>query len=183
MLAAERRAEMGISRAIGTKRRHLIQSFLAEVGLPFGDLAYYKLNYVNQSFWPLYRDLVLMLKADIGYGDGYNDKPFPFFKAFYAGGVGSVRGYDAGTLGPRDIYGNTLGGKRKIVGNAEIGYPVIKGDKLFLDFGRTILRPGKDLEKEATERKLPPVPGRAPAEESVPEDEILNRSLKPDEAD
>ncbi|MEO8285143.1 MAG: FtsX-like permease family protein [Chloroflexota bacterium] len=30
MLAAERRAEMGISRAIGTKRRHLIQSFLAE---------------------------------------------------------------------------------------------------------------------------------------------------------
>jgi putative ABC transport system permease protein len=30
MLAAERRPEMGISRAIGTKRRHLIQSFLAE---------------------------------------------------------------------------------------------------------------------------------------------------------
>jgi outer membrane protein insertion porin family len=43
--------------------------------------------------------------------------------------VGSVRGYDAGTLGPRDIYGNTLGGKRKIVGNAEISYPLLKGDK------------------------------------------------------
>ena len=106
-----------------------LQSFLAEVGLPFGDLSYYKLNYLNQSFWPIYGDLVLMLRADIGYGDGYNKKPFPFFKAFYAGGVNSVRGYDAGTLGPRDIYGNSLGGQRKIVGNAEIGYPIIKGDK------------------------------------------------------
>jgi outer membrane protein insertion porin family len=71
----------------------------------------------------------LMLKADLGYGDGYDQKPFPFFKAFYAGGVGSVRGYEAGTLGPRDIYGNTLGGKRKIVGSAEVAYPVIKGEK------------------------------------------------------
>jgi outer membrane protein insertion porin family len=106
-----------------------LQSFLGEVGLPFGDLAYYKLNYLNQSYWPLYGDLILMLKADLGYGDGYNDKPFPFFKAFYAGGVGSVRGYEAGTLGPRDIYGNTLGGKRKIVGTAEVAYPVIKGEK------------------------------------------------------
>ena len=106
-----------------------LQSFLAEIGLPFGDLAYYKLNYLNQSFWPVYGELVLMLKADLGYGDGYDDKPFPFFKAFYAGGVGSVRGYEAGTLGPRDIYGNTLGGKRKIVGNAEMSYPLLKGDK------------------------------------------------------
>ncbi len=105
------------------------QSFLAEVGLPIGDLEYYKLNYNVQAYWPVYGDWVLMLRADLGYGDGYNQKPYPFFKAFYAGGVGSVRGYEAGTLGPRDIYGNTLGGKRKIVGNAEVGYPLIKGDK------------------------------------------------------
>jgi outer membrane protein insertion porin family len=106
-----------------------LQQLIGEVGLPFGDLAYYKLNYLNQSFWPVYGEWVLMLRADIGYGDGYDQKPYPFFKAFYAGGVGSVRGYDAGTLGPRDIYGNSLGGKRKIIGNAEIGYPLIKGEK------------------------------------------------------
>jgi outer membrane protein insertion porin family len=118
-----------------------LQSFIAEVGLPFGDLAYYKLNYLNQSYWPLYGDLILMMKADLGYGDGYDQKPFPFFKAFYAGGVGSVRGYEAGTLGPRDIYGNTLGGKRKIVGSAEVAYPVLKGEKSvrvggFFDIGQ-----------------------------------------------
>ena len=62
-------------------------------------------------------------------GDGYGGKPLPFFKAFYAGGVGSVRGYESGSLGPRDIYGNSLGGKRKIVGNAELFYPILKGDK------------------------------------------------------
>ena len=65
-----------------------LQSALVEVGLPFGDLSYYKLQYVNQSFWPVYGDFVLMLRGDLGYGDGYSGKPLPFFKAFYAGGVG-----------------------------------------------------------------------------------------------
>ncbi|MCC6194430.1 MAG: outer membrane protein assembly factor BamA [Burkholderiales bacterium] len=106
-----------------------LQSALVEVGLPIGDLSYYKLQYVNQSFWPVYGDFVLMLRADVGYGDGYSGKPLPFFKAFYAGGVGSVRGYEAGSLGPRDIYNNALGGKRKIVGNAELYYPILKGDR------------------------------------------------------
>ena len=118
-----------------------LQSALIEVGLPFGDLVYYKLSYINQSFWPVYGDFVLMLRADLGYGDGYQDKPLPFFKAFYAGGVGSVRGYQAGSLGPRDIYGNSLGGKRKIVGNAELFYPILKGDRSvrisgFFDLGQ-----------------------------------------------
>jgi len=52
-----------------------------------------------------------------------------------------VRGYEAGTLGPRDIYGNTLGGQRKIVGTAEVAYPLIKGEKSvriggFFDLGQ-----------------------------------------------
>jgi outer membrane protein insertion porin family len=106
-----------------------LQSVLAEIGLPVGDLAYYKLQYVNQAFWPVYGDFVLMLRADLGYADGYDQKPLPFFKALYAGGVGSVRGYQSGSLGPRDIYGNATGGKRKIVGNAELFYPLLKGER------------------------------------------------------
>ena len=106
-----------------------LQSALIEVGLPFGDLSYYKLQYVNQSFWPVYGDFVLMLRGDVGYGDGYGGKPLPFFKAFYAGGSGSVRGYETGSLGPRDVFGNSLGGKRKIVANAELFYPILKGER------------------------------------------------------
>jgi len=78
---------------------------------------------------PYLSDFVLMVRGDIGYGDGYSGKPLPFFKAFYAGGVGSVRAYETASLGPRDIYGNVLGGKRKIVGNVELFYPILKGDR------------------------------------------------------
>ena len=121
-----------------------LQSLLVELGLPFGDLSYYKAQYVNQWFWPVWNPFVLMLRGELGYGDGYNGKPMPFFKAFYAGGVGSVRGYETSSLGPRDIYGNVLGGKRKIVGNAELFYPLLTGQQAvrvsaFADAGQIYL--------------------------------------------
>ena len=123
--------------------RGRLQSFGVEVGLPVGDVPYYKANYLQQWFTPLpyVSDFVLMLRADLGYADGYHGKPLPFFKAFYAGGVGSVRGYQTASIGPKDIYGNATGGKEKIVGNAELFYPLLKGDKSvrvsgFFDIGR-----------------------------------------------
>jgi len=119
--------------------RGRLQSVYSEVGT--FDLPYYKAEYIQQWFTPLPYGLVLMLRGNIGYGDGYSGKPLPFFKAFYGGGVGSVRGYENASLGPRDIYGNVLGGKRKIIGNAELFYPVVKGEKavrasVFVDAGQ-----------------------------------------------
>ena len=104
--------------------RGLLQSALAEWGTPIGDLAYYKLNYVAQWFTPLPFNMVWMLRGEFGYGGGIGDKPLPFFKAYYAGGVGSVRGYETASLGPQDSQGNTIGGRRKIVGNAELFFPL-----------------------------------------------------------
>ena len=133
--------------------RGLLQSLGVEVGLPIADLSYYKVNYLHQWFWPVYGDLVLMLRGDVGYGNGYGNKPLPFFKAFFAGGVGSVRGYDTSSLGPRDTFGNVIGGKRKIVGNAELFYPVLKGDKsvrasIFVDAGQ-IYQDGTQRQNES----------------------------------
>ena len=118
-----------------------LQSLLGEVGLPFGDVSYYKVNYLQQNFYSVWRDLVVMLRADLGYADGTSGNPLPFFKVFYAGGVGSVRGYETASLGPRDIFNNSIGGKRKIVGNIEAFYPLLKGDKsvrfsVFTDAGQ-----------------------------------------------
>ncbi|MFI4887277.1 MAG: outer membrane protein assembly factor BamA, partial [Burkholderiales bacterium] len=118
-----------------------LQSVLLETGLPIGDLSYYKLQYVNATYWPVYGNLVLMARADVGYGDGFGGKPLPFFKAFFAGGVNSVRGYDTASLGPQDSFGNALGGRRKIVGNLEAFYPILKGEKgvrasVFMDTGQ-----------------------------------------------
>ena len=121
--------------------RGRLQSALVEVGLPFGDLAYYKAQYTQSYYQPIYGDLILMMRADVGYGDGFSGKPLPFFKAFFAGGGDSVRGYETASLGPRDAFGNALGGKRKIVGNLEMFYPILKGDKAvrasaFIDAGQ-----------------------------------------------
>jgi len=135
--------------------RGRVQSLLAETALPFGNVEYYKVNYLQQAFWPVYGDFVLMLRGDIGYADGYGGTPLPFFKAFFAGGVGSVRGFQQSTLGPQDIFGNATGGKRKIVGNVELFHPILKGDKsvrasVFADAGQIYFdgREPKDLPLE-----------------------------------
>ncbi|MBR6975556.1 MAG: BamA/TamA family outer membrane protein, partial [Ottowia sp.] len=54
---------------------------------------------------------------------GLGGRPFPIFKNFFAGGLGSVRGYEQSTLGPRDVTGSFIGGTRKLVLNAEFITP------------------------------------------------------------
>ena len=71
----------------------------------------------------------LFLDGELGYAGGYGGKKYPFFKNFFAGGVNSVRGFQNGTLGPRDIdpaTGNnfSIGGTTRVVGNAEVFVPV-----------------------------------------------------------
>jgi outer membrane protein insertion porin family len=127
-----------------------LQSVYAEVGVPPGDVQYYRAQYVHQVFWPVYGDFVLMLRGELGYADGYSNKSLPFYKALYAGGVGSVRGYESSSLGPRDEFDNVLGGKEKIVGNVELFYPILKGDKsvrgsVFFDVGRVRKPPSETV--------------------------------------
>jgi outer membrane protein insertion porin family len=105
------------------------QRLTAEVGLPVLDLEYYKLEYKHTWYKSFKKDYTLMLNGEIGYADSYGNREYPFFKNFYAGGVNSVRGYDNGAIGPRDIDPVTgldfaVGGTKRIVGNAEIFAPV-----------------------------------------------------------
>lgn len=104
-----------------------VQRAYGEVGLPGGDLKFYKLNYQHQRFFPITKKITLMLNGEYGFGDGYGGKPLPFFRNFYAGGIGSVRGFKTGTLGPHDVYPNhkdALGGNRRLVANAEVLMPL-----------------------------------------------------------
>ncbi len=97
-----------------------------EVGIPPGNLTYYRATYQSQYFFTPERLswLTLFLNGEVGYADGYRGKPLPFFKNFYAGGVGSVRGFETATLGPRDTNNDILGGNRRFVGNAEVLFPM-----------------------------------------------------------
>lgn len=78
------------------------QSLSMEFSLPGSDLEYYKLSYNAQYFMPLSKTFTLRFRTDLGYGDGYGDTSgLPFFKNYFAGGFGSVRGFKSNTLGPR----------------------------------------------------------------------------------
>jgi len=112
--------------------RGMLQRVSAEVGTPVGSLQYYKLSLQHQQYFTLGKSFTLMLNGEVGYGDGLSGKPLPFFKNFYAGGTSSVRGFQNGTLGPRDpITDDALGGNKRVIGNAELFFPLpgLKDDK------------------------------------------------------
>ena len=103
----------------------VLQSVSAEIALPFSDLPYYKINYRHNWLYPITKDYVLLLKGDVGYGDGYsNSGVLPFFENYTAGGPYSVRGFKENTLGPLDSNERPYGGNLKVVGNAELILPV-----------------------------------------------------------
>lgn len=123
--------------------RGLSQSVRAEVAVPGGDLQYYKLRYKNNMYFPLSSDLTFALKGELGYGEGYGDtEELPFFQNFYAGGIRSVRGFRANTLGVKEDD-QPLGGNLMVTGGAEVIFPVpfmkktLKSFRLsaFADFG------------------------------------------------
>jgi outer membrane protein insertion porin family len=102
---------------------------VVESGLPGGTLKYYKLNYQHQRYFPLSRTFSLMLNGQIGFGKGYGNKPLPFFKNFFTGGVSSLRGYKSYTVGPKNSDGSPRGGSRELLANAELLFPFPGMDK------------------------------------------------------
>jgi len=109
--------------------RGLYQRLFAEWALPVLDLRYYRLTYQHQRYLPITSKVTIAMNADIGYGNSYGGKPFPVFKNFYAGGIGSVRGYETASLGPVDEFGTPLGGTRKFAAQVEALTPLPGGDR------------------------------------------------------
>ncbi|HEX7812077.1 MAG TPA: outer membrane protein assembly factor BamA [Burkholderiales bacterium] len=99
------------------------QKFNAEIGIPPGDLTFYRTNYQHQWYHPLTKEYTLLLNGQIGYADGYDQKPLPFYKVFYLGGVNSLRGYETATIGPKDSNGDSLGGSHMMLANVEFLFP------------------------------------------------------------
>ncbi len=102
----------------------MMQQAYTEIALPVMDMRYYKLNYNNQWFYPINADWTFMTNAMFGYGHGYGGKELPFFKNFYAGGVGSVRGFQINSLGPRDSTDLPVGGTRMGIASMELMTPM-----------------------------------------------------------
>ncbi len=101
------------------------QRFSALSTIPGSDLEYYKIGYKHQLYFPLAKDFTFRVQAEAGYGGGYGDTTsLPFFENYFGGGTGSIRGFKNNTVGPRDSNGYAFGGSSKIIGNAELFFPV-----------------------------------------------------------
>ncbi|GAB4300440.1 MAG: outer membrane protein assembly factor BamA [Methylophaga sp.] len=121
----------------------MAQSVTAEVAIPGPSLQFYKLRYKANAYKPISDDLTFAIRGEFGYGEAYGDTDeFPFFENFYAGGIRSVRGFQANTLGVREDD-EPLGGNLLVTGGAEVIFPVPFMDKrlksfrlsAFTDFG------------------------------------------------
>jgi outer membrane protein insertion porin family len=111
------------------------QNFSLELAVPGSDLQFYKLTYNGQLLLPLSRKYTLRMRTKLGYGDAYGkDNTLPFYEHYFAGGFGSVRGYDVNSLGPRttpdpadpfnDQFGDPYGGNALIEGSVEFLFPL-----------------------------------------------------------
>ena len=115
--------------------RGYMTSVNLDAGLPGGDLQYYSLTHDQKWFFPLSKDFTLMLSGEVGYADGYGKtEQLPFFQNFYGGGLGSVRGYESGSLGPKyktkysdgtlSSSVSSYGGNYKAYAGAELLFPM-----------------------------------------------------------
>ncbi len=130
-------------------RSGLLQRLNFEVAVPPADLRYYKSTYKADYWIPVGHENTLQLSGQIGYADGYGGKPLPFYKNYYIGGIGSVRGYETSAIGPKDSNGNALGGQSMLVANVEYYFPMpgLEKDKsvrlsVFTDAGLVSGTPG-----------------------------------------
>ena len=155
--------------------RGMLNRVSAEIALPGSDLEYYRLSYDFEYFRPLSNWLIGKASLSLGYGDAYGDSSkaicfadfdrnrnyepiqssaygcgLPFFKNFYAGGPGSVRGFAQNALGPNSDFGGfsrvqPLGGPIKATGSFEFYFPKLLGGpgtriSAFLDYGNVFAR-------------------------------------------
>ncbi len=116
-----------------------------EVGV--GDTRYYRNNAQFQEFFPIGKKYTFAINAEFGYGEGLSGKNYPVFKNYFAGGLGSVRGFQQGSLGPKDYGCSTsswcpVGGSKKVLLNTEfyVPFPGVGNDRTlrlysFIDAG------------------------------------------------
>jgi len=106
-----------------------------------GAIGYYKATMNADAYMPFTERFVLKLRGQLGYGAGFIETDeLPFYSNFFTGGMTTVRGYEANTLGPLDSNGDPYGGDYLMDGSVALIFPnFISPDNLrtsvFLDAG------------------------------------------------
>lgn len=104
---------------------------------PAGNAQFVRTSLQYQQFVPITNRFTLSGNAEFGWGTGLGGKPFPVFKNFFGGGLGTVRGYEPGSLGPVDVTGAFTGGNKRANVNVELlaPFPGAGNDRTLRMFG------------------------------------------------
>lgn len=116
--------------------RSVMSVKLAGIG---GDNRFMRSDAAMTRYFPVFKDfewgekVALMVGARIGYAASWTRKELPLFERYYLGGIGSVRGFEYRTLGPRECPKDTpdctdptnIGGNKQLVVKTELHFPIL----------------------------------------------------------
>ncbi len=132
----------------------VVQRANLEVATPAGSLRYYRATYNYGQYFPLAKSWTLFINGEAGIANGYGGQTLPFYKNFYAGGIGSIRGFASAGVGPRDtvcddyttqtncrLSNEHVGGTRRVIGSSELLFAMPSYEKfvrlgVFADVGQ-----------------------------------------------
>lgn len=138
---------------------------------PLGGMKYFTATYKFQQYFPISKNTTVMFNTDLGYGKGLSckkgaDNCYPFYKNFFMGGIGSVRGFDQGAIGPSQIdpvsgSSYSVGGNKMFNTNLEViaPFPGANNDKTlrlfaFVDAGNVYADSFSDYKPTSDDRKI-----------------------------
>ncbi|MEE4279634.1 MAG: outer membrane protein assembly factor BamA [Halieaceae bacterium] len=135
------------------------QSVALEVAMPGSDLEFYKLTYRGEIFLPIRNEWIMHFRTELGYGDGYGTTTeLPFYEHFFAGGFGSVRGFEVNTLGPRATPPSIYDVSQPVTQIDENGNPIQVGGPDGRQFGYVIDPATGKLTFQTVQNRRRPLP-------------------------
>ncbi len=95
-----------------------------EFATPLGEQEFIRSTFQETHYFPIAKSYALGLNGEISMGAGYGNTPYPVFRNVFVGGIGSLRGFQTASIGPRDENGIPIGGSKRLIGNAEFFFPI-----------------------------------------------------------
>lgn len=133
--------------------RGALRAINLEWATPGSDLEYYKVDYTADHYWKAWGRSVFHVDYHVGLGKGVgNLDELPFYEKYVLGGIRSLRGFRARSVGPRDSRGDPYGGDLSTSGSLEFIFPPLGGEGsaralLFYDIGNVFPKIG-DFDKD-----------------------------------
>ncbi|ABS76818.1 outer membrane protein assembly factor BamA [Coxiella burnetii] len=176
----------GLDRAI-FPTKGLYTGIGLEIGVPVlkSSLGYYLATYSAKYYQPIWHGFILNLLATVGYGDGFGHDRLPFFKNFYAGGIGSVPAFSPNSLGPKNRYNSfgAIGGNLETIFGVHLILPQFISERvrtaIVFDAGNVFQVPRFPGDIAVPARATIPDPEAATRPQIIQNDRFSLKNLRP----